>query len=194
MLLKLNSDATPRDYAMAGIDLGSIRTPMLGRSVAHNTSLKCLTMTRMRIEDENGAGIAAMLLVNNTLRKVELEGNKLGQNSAKAFAHVLRLNKSLEYLDLENNSLTGEGLAEDGMHELIDALKDNKTLLSLNLGNNKLMDLPNSRIGEQLVNCLKVNRTLIDFEFGENEFKVETIREIQRCLQRNKAMYDQDKL
>ena len=56
------------------------------------------------------------------------------------------------------------------------------------------MDLPNSRIGEQLVNCLKVNRTLIDFEFGENEFKVETIREIQRCLQRNKAMYDQDKL
>jgi hypothetical protein len=80
------------------------------------------------------------------------------------------------------------------MHELIDALKDNKTLLSLNLGNNKLMDLPNSRIGEQLVNCLKVNRTLIDFEFGENEFKVETIREIQRCLQRNKAMYDQDKL
>jgi hypothetical protein len=78
MLLKLNSNVTPRDYAMAGIDLGSIRTPMLVRSVAHNTSLKCLTMTRMRIEDENGAGLASMLLVNNTLRKVELEGNKLG--------------------------------------------------------------------------------------------------------------------
>lgn len=135
-----------------------------------------------------------MLLVNNTLRKVELEGNKLGQNTARGFAHVLRLNKSLEYLDLENNSLTGEGLAEDGMHEFIDALKDNKTLLSLNLGNNKLMDSPNSRIGEKLIECVRQNHTLIDFEFGDNEFKVDTIREIQRCLQRNKAIFDAQKL
>jgi len=46
----------------------------------------------------------------------------------------------LEYLDLENNSLTCEGQAEEGMLEFIDALKYNKTLLSLNLANNKLMD------------------------------------------------------
>jgi hypothetical protein len=58
MLLKLNSNATPRDYAFAGIDLGNVRTPMVARSMAHNTTLKCMTLTRMRIEDDNGAGIA----------------------------------------------------------------------------------------------------------------------------------------
>jgi len=65
MLLKLNSNTTPRDYALAGIDLGNIRTAMLSRSLAVNNSLKCLTMTRKRVEDEGGAGIASMLLVND---------------------------------------------------------------------------------------------------------------------------------
>jgi len=78
MLLKLNSNATPRDYSMAGVELNSITTAMLARSMAINKSLKCLTMTRKRIEDDNGAALASMLLINDTVRKIELEGNKLG--------------------------------------------------------------------------------------------------------------------
>ena len=47
-----------------------------------------------------------MLVKNKTLRKLELEGNLLGPNSARAFGEALKVNKTLRVLDLESNSLT----------------------------------------------------------------------------------------
>jgi len=41
---------------------------------------------------------------------------------------------------------------------------------------------------------MTVNRTLIDFEFGFNGFSVETTRNIQAFLRRNKAEYDANRL
>ena len=79
-----------------------------------------------------------MLLTNKTLRKIELEGNCLGMQTARVFALALRRNKTLRYLDLESNNLTHDGEETLGVEEMIQALASNKTLLSLNLGNNKL--------------------------------------------------------
>jgi len=50
-----------------------------------------------------GVEIANLLLENKTLRKLELEGNLLGPNSAKAFGRALMQNKTLRVLDLESN-------------------------------------------------------------------------------------------
>ena len=47
-----------------------------------------------------------MLLTNNCIRKIELEGNNLGVESAFAFGRALKVNKSLKFLDLESNQLT----------------------------------------------------------------------------------------
>jgi hypothetical protein len=47
-----------------------------------------------------------MLLENKILRKLELEGNLLGPNSARAFGDALKSNKTLRLLDLESNNLT----------------------------------------------------------------------------------------
>lgn len=44
-----------------------------------------------------------MLKGNKTLRKLELEGNLLGPNSAKKFGEALKHNISLRVLDLESN-------------------------------------------------------------------------------------------
>ena len=80
--------------------------------------------------------LAKMLLTNNTLRKLELEGNCLGYLSAYAFGRALRKNKGLKFLDLESNQLTQDGTTYGGVTELIAFLPHNKTLLSLNLANN----------------------------------------------------------
>ena len=72
------------------------------------------------------------------MRKLELEGNQLGPKSATVFGKALLVNTSLQALDLENNSLTNDSDDAKGMIELIHALSKNTTLLSLNLGNNKL--------------------------------------------------------
>lgn len=106
------------------------------------------------------------------MRKLELEGNLLGTETAKAFGKALRINTTLKALDLENNSLCGEGNYE-GMIEFIKALETNTSLISLNIGNNKLEE----PIGEQLRSMLDKNDTLIDLEIGFNSFSLEDVSE-----------------
>ena len=47
-----------------------------------------------------------MLLLNKNVRKLELEGNKLGPKTAAEFANVLKYSQTLLFLDLDNNMLT----------------------------------------------------------------------------------------
>ncbi len=60
-------------------------------------------MSRKAISDSDGQVLAQMLYTNNTLRKLELDGNLLGPKSAAEFGKALKVNKSLKLLDLESN-------------------------------------------------------------------------------------------
>ena len=78
-----------------------------------------------------------MLLTNKTLKKLELEGNCLGNKTAKELGYALLHNTTLRFLDLESNQLGGQDQADSaGMLKLIDGVKENKTLLVLNIANN----------------------------------------------------------
>ena len=164
LLGKLQRNETAYDVTLSGIELGSIRTRILATNIVRNTSLLSLSMSRKGIEEEVGVDLARMLLVNKNIRKIELEGNKLGPKTAREFGNVLRYNSSLKFLDLDNNSLTSDNEDPTGLLTFIDALKYNKTLQSLNLANNRLDD----QIGKAFEDALSVNHTLIDFEFGFN--------------------------
>jgi len=139
-----------------------------------NDTLRACSLTRKLIEEEEGVYLAQMMMVNKNIRKLELEGNKLGPRTAREFSHVLKVNKNLQFLDLENNSLTTDGDDPTGLISFIQALKNNDSLLSLNVANNRL----DETIGKAFEECMAVNRTLIDFEFGFNHFSVETTRNL----------------
>lgn len=96
----------------------------------------------------------------------------------------------MTFLDFENNSLTTDGDDPSGMMNFIQALKNNDSLLSLNVANNRL----NEDIGKMFEECLAVNHSLINFEFSFNNFTVETTRNLQNYLIRNKALYDENRL
>jgi hypothetical protein len=147
-------------------------------------------MTRQLTEDEIGVDLARMLMINTTVRKLELEGNKLGPKTAREFGYLLKITKTLKFLDLDNNMLTNDGDDTSGLFTFIEALKSNKTLLSLNMANNRL----DEGIGKAFEEALAVNYSLIDFEFGFNQFSVDTIRQLQFYLRRNKAIYDENQL
>lgn len=174
MLRKLQMNETPRDFDFTGIDLGSVRLRILVGNMVGNETLRAVSLTRKLIEEEEGVYLAQMLMVNKNIRKLELEGNKLGPRTSKEFGNVLKVNKTLQFLDLENNSLTTDGDDPNGLIAMIQALKTNESLLSLNVANNRL----DETIGKAFEECLAVNRTLIDFEFGFNHFSVETTRNI----------------
>ena len=140
MLGKLQRNSTPRDMTLSGIELGTIRARILINNILHNESLMCVSMNRKLIEDEVGVDIARMLMLNKNIRKVELEGNKLGPKTAREFGHMLKISKIMKFIDLDNNMLTSDGDDTSGLIFFIEALKENKTLMSLNVANNKLDD------------------------------------------------------
>ena len=55
---------------------------------------------------------------NNTLEKLELEGNILGPKTAKALGLLLRTNTTLKHVNIENNNLTLNGEDVSGVREL----------------------------------------------------------------------------
>lgn len=125
ILGKLQRDQTPRDLTTSGIELGTVRTRILINNIVPNTSLNCLTMCRKMVEDEVGVDLARMLMLNKHLRKLELEGNKLGPKTAREFGNLLKITKTLKFLDFDNNTLTNEGDDPSGLHFFIEALKHN---------------------------------------------------------------------
>ena len=175
MLTKLENDSTPKEYSTSGLELGAARTRILASQVAYNHTLTNLHLSRSGIKDEDGAEIAKILYNNTKLRKLELEGNNLGPLSAKEFGKALRVNKTLKFLDLESNQLTGDGEDQTAVVDLIVALETNKSLLSLNLGNNKLA----APIGVAIKAMLEKNTTLIDLEIGFNNFTLADVRTSQ---------------
>ena len=192
MLIDLQNNSTPFSYSLSGIKLGNSRCKTLAENVARNNSLLSLHLARKGIDDATGEYLARMLFTNRTLRKLELEGNHLGKLSAVSFSKALNINPTLKYLDLESNQLTmdNENEGVGGVHELMNSLRNNKTLLSLNLANNSMTKV----YGETMRKVLDENFTLIDFDFSMNEFDLEDSREIQEKLKRNKATYDEDRL
>ena len=112
---------------------------MMAANIVGNKSVRSLSLTHKKIEDEEGVKFAKMLLVNSYVRKVEFEGNKLGPKTALELANVLSINDSLQFLDLSQNCLTSVyGDNPTGVVALAQALKQNTTLLSLGVAGNQL--------------------------------------------------------
>ena len=172
MLTKLENDSTPKEYSTSGLEVGPARTRILSSQVAYNHTLTNLHLSRSNIKDDEGAEVAKILYNNTTLRKLELEGNMLGMKAAKEFGKALRVNKTLLFLDLESNQLVGDGDENLGLIDLISALETNKSLISLNLGNNKL----EQPVGVHIRSMLERNTTLIDLEIGFNNFTLADVR------------------
>jgi hypothetical protein len=85
------------------------------------------------------------------LVKLDLSGNNIGDDGAKAIADALKVNHSLETLYLNDNNI-----GDDGAKAIADALKDNKSLDKLDLDDNKIDDDGAKAIAD----ALKVNHRL----------------------------------
>jgi hypothetical protein len=81
MLKNLDVNNTPKEYTLSGLNLGAVRCSILSQHVAFNETLTALQLARKGIEDAEGVELARILITNRVLRKLELEGNKLGPKS-----------------------------------------------------------------------------------------------------------------
>mmetsp|Transcript_24772 Transcript_24772/g.21975 ORF Transcript_24772/g.21975 Transcript_24772/m.21975 type:complete len:124 (-) Transcript_24772:351-722(-) len=106
---------------------------------------------------------------NNTLEKLELEGNTLGPKTAKALGLLLRTNTTLKHVNIENNNLTLNGEDVSGVRELARALgtgrNRNVDLHYFNMNNCCL----NEACGRELEFNMRENFTLIMLDIENNK-------------------------
>ena len=102
----------------------------------------------------------------------------------------IRYNKTLTFLDLENNCFTSDGTEFRGIYQFFEFLDNNKTLISQNIANNDSDETCDQMICEKLAN----NTTLIYLDFSKNQFSMEDFRQIQEYLKIIKAAYDTERV
>ena len=70
---------------------------------------------------------------SNLINSLNLPGNKIGDDGAKAIAEALKENTSVTNLDLSSNAISDEGAKA-----IAEALKENTTITSLDLDENQI--------------------------------------------------------
>eukprot|EP00708_Paratrimastix_pyriformis_P002726 GAFH01001479.1.p1 GENE.GAFH01001479.1~~GAFH01001479.1.p1 ORF type:complete len:497 (-),score=62.62 GAFH01001479.1:115-1503(-) len=101
-------------------------------------SLKSCALEVLKISDncfgiEGMSALAAVLLLNTTLKTLDLFMNELGDKEACILADVLPMNHTLQELDLSYNQIGDEGACA-----LADALEQNRTLKTLSIERNRI--------------------------------------------------------
>lgn len=159
-------NTSPYELALANYNMkDGWNFTLLMRILEKNTSLLTLSLSRKNLGDYEAEQLSNMLIENKKLRRLELEGNFFGPEAAKSFSRAIKENVTLRYLDLENNTLTNKGKDISGILELLEALKSNTMLISLNLTNNYLVE----ELGTYIIECLNMNKTIIHLEIFQNK-------------------------
>eukprot|EP01017_Pseudomicrothorax_dubius_P006523 TRINITY_DN11876_c0_g2_i1.p1 TRINITY_DN11876_c0_g2~~TRINITY_DN11876_c0_g2_i1.p1 ORF type:complete len:366 (+),score=129.06 TRINITY_DN11876_c0_g2_i1:73-1170(+) len=187
MINQLNTDFTPLEYTISGLQLKPAQIRIFMKAAEANKTLKVLSLSRKNLSDDEGVEIAKCLTNNTTLERIELDGNNLGPRTLLEFAKLLKMNKTLRSIDFEGNNL-GKDLL--GIQALAEAIRVNKTLLSINLSNCNL----NESCSTLLADALSSNKTIIMIDLeGNKGLNYKDVITIQEILKKNKEEYDKER-
>ncbi|KAL3250647.1 hypothetical protein MRX96_055431 [Rhipicephalus microplus] len=145
-----------------------------------NTTLRLVTLQRVKLQANGAVAIAAALAENTTLVSLRIASNSIGPVGARALAETLKTNSSLSVLDLRDNAIGTSGamafattlkvnskleelhvcgnlISEEGIVAIAEAVMDNKSLKVLSLFANGFGEEGLAALG-RLIAC---NRTLV---------------------------------
>ncbi|KAL3250649.1 hypothetical protein MRX96_055433 [Rhipicephalus microplus] len=74
-----------------------------------NTTLRLVTLQRVKLQANGAVAIAAALAENTTLVSLRIASNSIGPVGARALAETLKTNSSLSVLDLRDNAIGTSG-------------------------------------------------------------------------------------
>lgn len=160
-----------------------------------NSTLKSLTLLHYippfgSIKVIGAIEIARALKMNCTLEILNLKCNGIGDEGVIELAHALEVNSTLRKLDLGCNQISDKGVIE-----LAYTLKVNNTLQCLNLDFN---DFSYGVI--ELANALKINNSLRELYLSNTQIKNDYVIKVVDILQDNYSLlkintnYQKDKL
>ncbi|CAF0758383.1 unnamed protein product [Adineta ricciae] len=119
---------------------------LFGELISGNGRLYTLNLSRNKFESISGTYFGPALAENTTMQCLDLSWNSISGKGAVALIKGIQKNVFLRTLNLEHNGLAG---GECG-RALFNALKENTTLLELDLSFNRLTTEPATFIGRGL--------------------------------------------
>ena len=96
------------------------------RSAARSSRLRCLDVSGNALGDDGISQLSEALLVNRTLRELNIEFCQFGHRGCLALARALRSNDALRSLQMSRNAV-----GDDGFSEIVGALRYNRSVTSL---------------------------------------------------------------
>ena len=130
--LAVNSSVQRLEFRRCGWDsnFGDVGATGLGRALAVNTTLTCLSCYELReITDAGWPDVMKALTINTTLQRLDLQWSRIGDAGVTALAQALTINTTLTSLDLSHC----EGVSTAGASKVMQALAVNTTLNTLDL-------------------------------------------------------------
>ena len=118
-----------------------------------------LYLLHCKLGDDGARAIANALRVNSTLQTLDLFSNDIGADGTRAIAELLRVNTTLQSLDLGRNCM-----GDDEVRAIAEALRVNSKLQVLDLYGNNIGDDGALAIAE----ALRVNTTLQKLDLRNN--------------------------
>jgi len=138
-----------------------------------------LDLTGNKIGDEGAKALAEVLKTKVVLNEINLGKNNIGNEGAKGIGEALAVNTTLACLDLRDNRVGNEGIKA-----ISRALKVNKTLIQLDMRSNKVGCEGITAISE----VLKTNNKLEKLNLSGNKVGVEGAKAISELLKINTTL------
>ena len=127
--------------------------------------------------------LAEALMMNSTLKELNLNYNQLGPSGAKHVADALKTNSALQTLRLR-----GTEMCQHCMYNLSEAIKTNSTLTKLDLWNNSIGCGLGSKGPKHLSEALKTNSTLKKLKLNNNNLGANGAKHLSEALKTNSAL------
>ncbi|XP_028911369.1 leucine-rich repeat-containing protein 71 [Ornithorhynchus anatinus] len=124
------------------------------------SQLQAIHLWKAGLTEETLGSFVALLLRCSTVKTVSLEGNPLPDQS---FHRLLADDTNLQHVSLRNNALSERGALLLG-RALASPRASNRTLVSLNLGYNRIGDAGAAHLAQ----ALRLNRSLLSLSLAHN--------------------------
>lgn len=146
-----------------------------------NTTLKDLNLYANGIDVEKAKIIAATLAQNPGIEKLSLASNEIGEEGAAALADALTKNTKLLELNVSDCRLGNQGIKT-----IFSALKQNKALQTLTF--RRLSGEVMQALSEMLMENQSIRK--LDLSLYTSEFSLEQMQSLLEALRKNKSLQE----
>jgi Ran GTPase-activating protein (RanGAP) involved in mRNA processing and transport len=149
-----------------------------GKMLSINSSLKKLSLRKMRLRCDGIYTLTNHLIENNKLRILDLSCNEISSDGAQYISRFLKN----EECKLESLILAVNKIVDLGGKYMAQALAVNRSLIHIDLKNNNIGDEGLSRIAESLFH----NQVLMSFKLFGNHFDQQSLKLFHRLFKTEK--------